>query len=174
MNKKILFNIIGFYLCWWLSIYGASIEYYYLGPISVILFLLVHFYKISYHKYEFYFLLICFLIGFCIDTFFLRYQIIDYEGYMPQNYNVSPLWVSFLWVCFGATIYHSFKWVKTRYTLMSILSAISGPIIYLSAAKIGVVTILQNSNLYIVIVSITWAVFIPLLVFISDKLVDSK
>ena len=51
MNKKILFNIIGFYLCWWLSIYGASIEYYYLGPISVILFLLVHFYKISYHKY---------------------------------------------------------------------------------------------------------------------------
>ena len=171
MNKKILFNIIGFYLCWWLSIYGAYIGHYYIGPLSVIIFLFVHFYKIVYHKYEFYFLLICLLIGFCIDTFFLRYQIINYEGYLPQNYNVAPLWVAFLWVCFGATIYHSFKWAKTRYTLMGILSAISGPVIYLSAEKIGVLIILKNSNLYLIIIAITWSVFIPLLIILLIPLV---
>ena len=174
MNKKILFNIVGFYLCWWISIYASNSGFFFIGPIFVMFFLGIHFYKIVYHKYEFYFLLICLIIGFGIDTFFLKYEIINYKGYLPQAYNIAPLWVSFLWVCFGATIYHSFKWVKTRYTLMGILSAISGPLIYLSAAKIGVVTILTTSNTYIVIISITWFIFIPLLIFISDKLVEYK
>lgn len=174
MNKKIIFNIIGFYFCWWATIYASYLEYYFMGPIFVVLFLGIHFLKIVYHKYELYFLFICLFIGFSIDTFFLKFNIISYKGYLPEVYNIAPMWVSFLWVCFGATIYHSFKWIKTRYLLMAILSAISGPLIYFSAENLEVVTVLSDTNLYIAIISITWFLFIPLLIFISDKLVESK
>ena len=63
MNNKTIFNIIGFYLCWWMSIYGAAIEIYYIGPVCVLLFLLVHYLKIIYHENEILFLLICLFVG---------------------------------------------------------------------------------------------------------------
>ena len=172
MNKKILFNIFGFYFCWWMSVYGAAVEMYYLGPLSVLLFLFVHLYKIVYHKNEILFLIICFFVGTVIDTLLLRFNVIQYNGLLPLYYEIAPLWVVCLWVCFGATILHSFKWVKGRYLLLSVLSAISGPLIYFSAAKFNTLHFINETSYKIIIISIIWAVFIPLLILISDQLVE--
>ena len=151
MSKKILFNIFGFYFCWWISIYGASVEIYYLGPLSVLLFLFIHLYKIVYHKNEILFLIICFFVGATIDTLLLRFNVIEYDGFLPYYYDIAPLWVVCLWVCFGATISHSFKWVKRRYLLLSILGAMSGPIIYFSATKFNTLHFINETNYKIII-----------------------
>jgi len=60
INGKIIFNVIGFYICWWLTIFGTSKGYYFTGPLSVVLFLVIHFYKVTNHKKEDLFLIICF------------------------------------------------------------------------------------------------------------------
>ena len=85
LNKKILFNIVGFYLCWWASIFGAANNYFFIGPIFVILFLFFHFFYVINQKKEIIFILICFFIGLFIDTFFLRFNVIYYKGYFPVS-----------------------------------------------------------------------------------------
>ena len=170
MNNKILFNIIGFYICWWVSIYGAIREIYYLGPLVVIVFLSIHALKVISYNSEILFLIVCYLIGFFIDTFFLRLGIIEYNGFLSENYNLAPIWVTFLWVCFGSSISHSFKWVKKQYKFLALLGVVSGPAIYFSASKAGV--LLFNLNYYyLFIVGACWALFLPLIVYISDRIV---
>ena len=171
MNKKILFNIIGFYLCWWISIYAAANENYYLGPLSVFLFLIIHIFKIMSYNKEIFFLLICYLIGFLIDTIFLRLEIIEYNGYLSDKFHVAPLWVTCLWVCFGSSISHSFRWFKRRYLTLAFLGSISGPIIYFSASKAGALNFSVN-NFHLFSIGLCWSLFLPCIVFISDCLVD--
>ena len=112
INKKILFNIIGFYICWWGSILGAANDNYFIGPLFVVIFLFIHSIKVMHYSNEILFLVICYFIGFLIDTIFLRLNIINFNGYLPENYRLAPIWVTGLWVCFGASVSHSFKWIK--------------------------------------------------------------
>tara|TARA_Y100000996_G_scaffold380062_1_gene333709 strand:- start:1094 stop:1618 length:525 start_codon:yes stop_codon:yes gene_type:complete len=170
INNKILFNIIGFYICWWISVYAATKEVYYAGPLIVIIFLFIHAFKVISYNTEILFLVICYLIGFLIDTFFLRLGIIEYKGLLPEKYNLAPVWVTCLWVCFGTSISHSFKWVRKQYKFLALLGAISGPIIYFSASKVG--ALLFNVNYYyLFVVGLCWSLFLPLIVYISDRIV---
>ena len=172
INKKIIFNISGFYFCWWISIFGAANNYFFIGPFFVMFFLMLHFFYVINQKKEIIFILICFFIGLLVDTFFLRFDVIDYKGYLPDNFNIAPLWVISLWMCFGSSISHSFKWVKGNYFFMSILGAVSGPLIYVSATKLEVLYFNYAIYINLISVSIAWGLFLPLVVYISDKLVD--
>ena len=171
MTNKILFNIIGFYICWFISIYAAANANYYLGPVSVLIFLLIHIKKIINYNREILFLLICYFIGFFIDTFFLRFGVIEYKGILSSKFNVAPVWVTCLWVCFGTSISHSFRWFKRQYLYLALLGAISGPIIYYSASSSGALNFIVN-NYHLLSVALCWSLFLPLIVFVSDRLVD--
>jgi len=171
MNSKIVFNIIGFYICWWSTIYGVSIDYYFIGPVVVLIFLTIHLYKIVNHHQENIFLLICFILGLLIETIFLNLDIIIHKGLLTKFY-IAPLWSIMLWVCFGATISHSFKWMSQRYIESSILGALSAPIVYFSFRTFGIIEF-GNSNLITgILVSIIWGISIPLFIKISDKKLD--
>ena len=174
INKKILFNIIGFYLCWFISFYGASINNFYLGPVSVIVFLFVHFSKVMYDRKEIIFILICLFSGFVVDSIFLNLGIIKYKGISPMSSNLAPIWVVSLWACFGATIYHSFRWAKRKYLTMFFLGAVSGPFIYFSAYNMRVLFFDDNFIEVLVVISIIWSIVIPLLILISDKIIKEK
>ena len=52
INGKLIFNVIGFYICWWTTVFSVSKDQYFVGPLSVIIFLVVHFYKVTNHKKE--------------------------------------------------------------------------------------------------------------------------
>ena len=172
INKKILFNIVGFYICWWGSIWGAVNNLFFIGPICVLLFLFIHLFKIVYNKNEILYLFICFILGFILDTIFLRLEIINYKGYLPLEYNLAPLWVVGLWVCFGATVLHSFKWIRRRYITLFILGAICAPIIYLSASRLETLNFVNENFYALSFVSLGWAIFLPFLIFLSDCIVE--
>ena len=171
MNNYI-FNIFGFYSCWWLGLYGAYSNLFYLGPLALLIFLLLHFYKVVNHPNEYKYLIICLFLGLIIDTMNIRLGLISYKGIIPLKYGISPLWAISLWVCFGATVFHSFKWLHKKYIMSSILGFLTSPIIYISANKLGVVTFNQNYLYVLIIVSFIWAFFIPLYVYIADKLLE--
>ena len=170
ISKKIIFNILGFYLCWWITVFGVKNSIFYIGPVSVVFFILVHLYKVMYDKKEIIFLFICFILGGIIDTILLRFSIVDYKGVLVDMYRLAPLWVMLLWLCFGATVYHSFRWAKRKYMSMFFIGAISGPLVYFSASKLGVVVFNTNLLLVLVPISIIWSIFIPFLIFISDQI----
>ena len=168
ITGKLIFNVIGFYICWWFTILGVIKEYFFIGPLAVILFLIVHFYKVSNHKKEDLFLVICFFLGAFIETTLFNLDIIIHKGILIQ-YNIAPLWAISLWVCFGATIYHSFKWMSKQYIISSILGVMFAPIVYFSFRTLGIVEFGMNNIITGLSVSAIWGLFIPLFIIISDR-----
>ena len=63
MKNSIIINVIGFYICWWITIYGAVSKLYYIGPLATLIFIIIHLYKVTNHKKEDIFLVFSFLLG---------------------------------------------------------------------------------------------------------------
>ena len=169
---KNIINIAGFYTCWWLSIYGASQESYFLGPISLLIYMIIHFIFLTENKVEYRYILICSILAFLFDTFLLNLNLIEYRGFLSENYQIAPLWVACLWISFSLSIFHSFKILQKKYKQSMFLGVLSGPFIYYSLSKIGIITLLYSSVSILILISISWMFIIPFYVFLADKLID--
>ena len=171
INKNIIINVIGFYICWWLTIFGAISKIYWIGPIATIIFIILHLYKVANHRKEDIFLLMSFFIGMFIETFLLNFKIIIHQGILVK-YSLAPLWTVSLWVCFASTLLHSFKWLSKQYVISSLLGILSAPLIYFSMHSLGVVSFGIDKIYVAIFTSILWGLFIPLFIFISDKILE--
>tara|TARA_Y100000590_G_C15566106_1_gene956668 strand:- start:418 stop:939 length:522 start_codon:yes stop_codon:yes gene_type:complete len=172
MNNKIIINLTGFYICWWVSIYGAIKEIYYLGLLFLFFYMIIHFKYISFHESEYLYIIISFLLGFAIDTVLLNIGLIDYKGFLPEKYNLSPMWAITLWMCFGLSIFHSFQWIQKKYLIAMLLGMVSGPIIYYSCLKGDIIKFNYPLLNVLVIISFLWSIILPLFVYIADYLID--
>ena len=103
MKNSIIINVIGFYICWWITIYGAVLKLYYIGPLATLIFIIIHLYKVTNHKKEDIFLVFSFFLGLFIETFLLNLNIIIHQGYLVK-YGIAPLWSVSLWLCFATTL----------------------------------------------------------------------
>ena len=171
MRYKNLANILSFYLCWWISIYGALNEQYFLGIITVSFYMVFHFIFLSTSYSEFYYIVICFFISFIPDSLLLNLGFISYKGSLPMNFNIAPFWALSLWLCFSLSIFHSFSFLKGNYLKASILGVISGPIIYYSCSKAGIIVFLINQYYALILISLIWSFLIPVYFHIADLIV---
>ena len=172
MKNSIIINVIGFYICWWLTIYGAVSQFYYIGPLATIIFIIIHLNKVTNHKKEDIFLIISFFLGLFIESLLLNLDIIIHKGLLVQ-YNIAPLWAVSLWLCFATTLLHSFKWLSKRYIVSSFLGLLSAPMIYFSMFSLDVIEFGVSKIFVILITSVLWALFVPLFIYISDQILDS-
>ena len=171
-NYRILSNLFGFYLCWWLSVYGAFQGNYFLGFYVLLIYLFFHFMYVKRYKNEFYYILFCFICGFLFDTLLLNLNIISYKGYLPNKYSMAPLWVSCLWISFGLSIFHSFKMLQKNYLLSIFVGFISGPVIYISFDKLEIIVFSIDQFYALAFISIVWMVLIPFYVYVADKIIE--
>lgn len=172
MKNSIIINVIGFYICWWLTIYGAVSQFYYIGPLATSIFIIIHLNKVANHKKEDIFLLISFFLGIFIESLLLNLNIIIHKGVLVE-YKIAPLWAVSLWLCFATTLLHSFKWLSKRYIVSSLLGLLSAPMIYFSMYSLDVVDFGVSKMFVILFTSILWALFIPLFIYISDKILET-
>jgi len=172
MKNSIIINVIGFYICWWLTIYGAVSQFYYIGPLATIIFIIIHLKKVTNHMKEDIFLFISFFLGLFIESLLLNLDIIIHKGLLVQ-YNIAPLWAVSLWLCFATTLLHSFKWLSKRYIVSSFLGLLSAPMIYFSMFSLDVIEFGVSKIFVILITSVLWALFVPLFIYISDQILDS-
>ena len=172
MKNSVIINVIGFYICWWLTIYGAVSKLYYIGPVATFFFIIIHLGKLTNHKEEDIFLLISFFLGLFIETLLLNLDIIIHKGILVK-YNIAPFWSVSLWLCFATTLLHSFKWLSKRYLTSSLLGILSAPMIYFSMQSMGVVTFGVDKIIVIIFTSFLWGLFFPLFIYISDRILES-
>ena len=170
MNYKNLINITGFYICWWLSIYGAINENYFIGISILFVYMLFHFIFISNTYIEYYYILICLFLSFISDSFFMYFNLISYKGYLPDALNIIPFWTLSLWICFSLSVFHSFSFLNRKYFHISFLGIISGPIIYYSFLKGGLIIFHINQYYLLLLISLVWSLLLPLYFFIADQL----
>jgi len=171
INKNIVINVIGFYICWWLTVLGAISGFYFIGPLVTFFFVVLHLYKVANHKKEDMFLIICFFLGLIIESVLLNSNVIIHKGFLV-DYNIAPLWSVSLWVCFGSTLFHSFKWLSKQYFISILLGLFSAPLIYFSMNSIGIIEFGMNKIYVGLITSFLWGIFIPLFIYISDRLLE--
>ena len=172
INKNIVINVIGFYICWWLTVLGAISGFYFIGPLVTLFFVVLHLYKVANHKKEDIFLLISFFLGLFIETLLLNLDIIIHKGILVK-YNIAPFWSVSLWLCFATTLLHSFKWLSKRYLTSSLLGILSAPMIYFSMQSMDVVTFGVDKIIVIIFTSFLWGLFFPLFIYISDRILES-
>ena len=171
MNSNIILNVIGFYVCWWMTIFGAISETYFIGPLLTLVFVILHLYKITNHRKEDIFLVISFFLGLFIESLLLNCGIIIHKGVFVK-FNLAPLWAVSLWVCFASTLLHSFKWLSKQYLISALLGILSAPMIYFSMESLGVISF-EIDKVYIALfVSVLWGLFMPLFIYISDKILE--
>lgn len=86
----------------------------------------------------------------------------------------APLWILLLWAGLALTLNHSLAWLQSRLLLASVLSGLSCPLSYLGAARLGAVDIVSESWLWLIVLSLSWAVIIPLLLWLANHLKQIK
>lgn len=81
-----------------------------------------------------------------------------------------PLWLWGIWVAFVASFDLSLSFLKGRLWLASLLGAVSGTASYVAGMKLGAVTFGYSLPLTVGVLSMTWAIVLPLLLVLHNSL----
>ena len=80
----------------------------------------------------------------------------------------APYWIVAMWALFATTVNLSLRWLKGRLWLALILGAIGGPLAYFAGYRFGAVTFLESTTA-LILLSLGWALWTPLLVLASGR-----
>lgn len=164
--KKII-NFILFQLLWVACVLGADNQTIW-PALSIILIMLVIFLLPAIRaKNDFIFILTCLVLGFILDSSLAYFNFIDYSF----NYGfsrIAPLWILFLWVGFALTLNHSMAWIFNNAKLGYLLMALGPPLSYISAGKLGAVSI-NNMLLTSLLVSLSWMLVFKILLLVKKN-----
>ena len=175
MNIKkifLIFNGITFYIYWWVSLWGASVGKFCIGPLLAISYFILHFILITNKKKEFKYMLFCIVVGFMFESILLYSGFLTYRGIISNSYNIVPIWPIILWAGYSLTVFHSFRYMKGNYFISFILGALFAPLIHVSGNKLGAISF--NYSLYIsyLTLMLMWSICFPLLNYASTKIND--
>ena len=175
MNVILMMKIINFMFyqtAWFVTIFSAANGKPYIGVLFTLIWMIAHLSFIKLNRDEEVKLLVfSALLGYILESLLVITNIVSYPE-QAQFGMVVPFWMVALWINLAATINFSLSWLKTRYVVASLLGAIAGPLAYSAGAMIGAITI--NSIDALIIISIMWAVAMPLLFWISTLITYGK
>ena len=166
--NPILVNIVAFYLAWFACVLGAAQQYLFIGPLSVLTLLGLHFYFLPGYPFaqELRLLVTAGVFGFVLDSVQACMGVFSFTNTQPGTW-ISPLWMVALWVAFATTLHTSFRWLSGRYGLAAVLGAIGGPVSYYSGAQLGALTLHQDVTFSVSIMAIAWGLAMPILVWLA-------
>jgi hypothetical protein len=166
--NPILVNIIAFYLVWFACVLGAAHQYLFLGPLSVLVLLGLHFYFLPGYApaQEVRLLITAGVLGFVLDSLQAFFGVFSFAHTTPGAW-ISPFWMVALWVAFATTLHTSLRWLSGRYTVAAALGAIGGPLSYYSGAQLGALTLHPDVTMSFLAMAIVWGVAMPVLVWLA-------
>ena len=172
MNAKIkmIINIVGFYIGWWGCILGSSNGYPYIGPLLTLVFIIIHGKYFIGNAKELQLIVIVGLVGTIVDSCLFFSQSFVYAGAYSENLFIAPLWITAMWAGFAATVNHSMTFFKGKWILMIVAGAIFGPAAYYTGEGFGAITFQLTPLFSTLIIGAVWAVAMPLVFFINEKL----
>ncbi|QKK02141.1 MAG: DUF2878 domain-containing protein [Pseudomonadota bacterium] len=113
--------------------------------------------------------LICLLLGFLIDSIWVRSGLLAYAMPWPSD-SFAPFWILLLWVALALVINHSMRLFRHRLRLIAVLGGIGSPMSYWAGARFGAVEWLAPAWQVVLAVGLSWALLLPLLFWLSDRL----
>jgi Protein of unknown function (DUF2878) len=169
MQFNNVFNFLWMQLIWLAAVLGAANNI--LWPVALLLLVFVFSVSLPTNriKGDFQLVLVAVLLGFILDTTWVNLGWLEYADSDGLS-NMAPVWIVLLWVSLALTINHSLAWLQSKLLLAATTSAVASPLSYLAAAKLGAVRIVAEDNLWLLGIGASWAVALPLLLWLGHYL----
>ncbi len=174
MNTHMIFNFIGFQVCWAACVWGGAQGYWWLGPAAVALFAAWELSRSAGVVLDLKLLSAVLVFGVILDTLYVQLGLLRYATPLPSQ-QIAPVWIWSMWIAFALTLNHSMAWLKSNMLLATVFGAIGGPFAYWVAAKAWDAVFIDSERTVMAygIIAIAWAIACPVLLKIAAAL-DSK
>lgn len=171
MKARIITNLVGFQLCWWLCVaYGETLLL--AAPLLWVAaqpFVLRRAfgkggnYSVRIES-EYLLIVAAVLIGAVTES------LLSFVGIWAQPTDfVLPVWLLVLWALLGGCMYHSFAWLAGRFVLGGVLAAVSAPLSYVAGAALNANYDLVSGWQSLIKIALVWSAVFPLLLWLASQ-----
>lgn len=167
-TKSSIFNVVTYQAGWFACVLGAAGEWETVGASIAFALALAHVALAERPEREWPLMLAAVGIGAVVDTLHAGFGIIEFRGHEAGT--LAPLWIIALWLQFGTVLHFCMRWLSGRYLLASVLGLVGGPMSFLGGERLGAATFGEPRVLSLAVLGLSWAVALPALVAIADRL----
>ena len=173
MNRDNWLNMLWMQALWFGAVMGAAEEQLWLAPVVLMGFAFWEFRPVRRVYGDFQLMLVAVLIGLILDTTWVKLGWLEFAASWAFSER-APLWILLLWAGLALTLNHSLAWLQSRLLLAAFLAGVSRPLSYLAASRLGAVDIVAESWLWFVGLGLSWALALPLLLWLAKHLKQLK
>lgn len=164
----LLINIVVFQVAWLSSVVGAAEQMPWIGPLTVLVALALHFRAARKPFDEAILVLACAVMGATFDSILIAAGWVTYSsGLISQSF--APYWIITMWMLFATTLNVSMRWLRGRPVLAAFFGFYGGPTSYLAGQALGGI-VLTNQLAALLMLGIGWAIMMPILMWLSEML----
>ena len=164
-------NLILFKLGWVACVMLAAAGKPLLATLAVAVVAAIHLVSVPVVVKEAVLLMAACLIGLAWESLLVGTGILQYPGYAAES-GIAPHWIVAMWVLFATTVNHGLSWVKKHWAIAAVAGLLGGPMAFFGGANLGAVEF-SNTLIALAVIGAGWAVLLPVLVWISDTIIDS-
>ena len=173
MNRNNWLNMLWMQALWFGAVIGAAKQQLWLAPLLLMGFAFWELRPGRRIYGDFQLMLVAVLIGLILDSTWVRLGWLEFTAGRTLS-GRAPLWILLLWAGLALTLNHSLAWLQSRLVLAAVLGGISSPLSYLAAARLGAVTIVTESWVWFVGLGLSWALTLPILLWLASHLKQLK
>ena len=172
-NRRSWINFLFFQSVYTLSLVGVINNAAWLGCLGLAAFAIWHARTTTAPNTDFLLAGIAVIIGASLDTLYMRSGLITYNGELLWS-GVAPLWILVLWANFALTLGGCLSWLRDRLPLAALLACTGAPLSYYGGIRMGTAAISGDPVLLFSVISITWGIAVPLLLWMSAQLEQQR
>lgn len=164
-NGPIFLNFGLFYLGWFVCVLSAAQGYPWAGTATIAAIVAWHTWTAARPLQEINLLLLVVAIGAVWDSWLVWLGWVAYpHGTLIAG--AAPYWILALWALFATALNVSMRWLRARLLLAALLGAVSGPLSYWAAARMGAVVFNEPTHA-LAALTLGWALIMPALMLLS-------
>lgn len=155
-------NAVVFQVGWWIAVLGTGWAYHWIGPLLVACLVCVNVSSSADRRATARIVIVVGLFGTLLDSAlsFAGLLLFVENPFAPW---LCPPWLIALWCLLATTLNGSLRWLAGRDRLAALVGGIFGPLSYYAAQQLGTLRLGPNEPLSLLLLSILWAVVLPLL-----------
>ena len=161
-------RFIAFQAVWFGSVLGAANNRFWIGPLLAGFWLILSAATSPSYLREIRLAAAAAFIGLVADSLLIAGDAFHPSGYLKSFF--SPLWMIGLWINLATTLNYFFSWLKGKTLLAACLGAMGGPAAYYAGFQLGAAQIPFSLPYSLTMIAAVWAVAMPLLVTLSEKI----
>ena len=164
--KHVIINLAIFKAAWTAVVVSAAAGTPVIGVLAVAVAVGIHLWFSNNPQNETRLLLIAAAMGFAWESALVSAGLLQYSsGTLVPG--LAPYWIVSMWVLFATTLNVGMRWLRRGTPVAAIAGAVGGPMAFFAGSSIGAVELAPAA---LAVISIGWAVMLPLLVRIAIRL----